>query len=72
MDEIKAMLAIVAGGEMIFAGFTIKQFYAAKGLYGALSSDREVARWKGGLLFVAVGVGFLLLRFKYLFFDVYK
>ena len=57
---------------MIFFGFTIKQFYAAKGMYGAVSSDRKVARWKGRLLFVAVGAGFLLIGFKYLFFDVYK
>ena len=57
---------------MIFFGFTIKQFYAANGMYGAVSSDRKVARWKGRLLFVAVGAGFLLIGFKYLFFDVYK
>jgi hypothetical protein len=34
MNEIKAILAIAAGCAMIFFGFTIKQFYVAKGMYG--------------------------------------
>jgi hypothetical protein len=71
MNEIKAILATVAGCAMIFFGFTLKQFYAAKGLYGA-GLGHPVARWKGRLLFVAVGAGFLLIGFKYLFFDVYR
>jgi hypothetical protein len=36
MNETKAILAIIAGSGMIYAGFTVKQFYAAKGLCGAV------------------------------------
>ena len=56
---------------MIFFGFAIKQFYAAKGMYGAVSSDRKVARWKGRLLFVADAWG-VFSSDSSIFVDVYK
>jgi hypothetical protein len=72
MNEAKAVIAIIAGSGMIYAAFTMKQFYAAKGLYGAVLSDRKAATWKGRLLFVVVGAVLLFVGFKDLFFDMYK
>jgi hypothetical protein len=70
MNETTAVIAIIAGSGMIYAGFAVKQFYAAKGLYGAVLSDRKVARWKGRLLFLVVGAMLLFVGFKYFFFDM--
>jgi hypothetical protein len=72
MTETKAIIAIIAGCGMIYFGVTMKQFYAAKGLYGAVLSDRKVARWKGRLLFLVVGAVLLFVGIKDLFFDMYK
>jgi hypothetical protein len=71
MTETKAIVSIVVGSLMIYFGFTIKQFYAAKGIYGAVAGQ-PVARWKGRLMFVAGGVAFLLLGLKYFFYDVFR
>jgi hypothetical protein len=72
MNETKAIIAIIVGSAAIVFGFTIKQFYAAKGIYGAVGSDRKVARWKGRLMFVVGGTVFLLLGLKYFFFDMHQ
>jgi hypothetical protein len=69
VNETKAILCIIAGSAAIFAGFTVKQFYAAT---GGNRFGPPVARWKGRLLCVVVGAMFLFFGFKYLFFDVYK
>jgi hypothetical protein len=58
MTEAKAIMAIIAGCVMIVIGFINKQFYAAKGLYGA-GLGHPIARWKGRLLFLVVGIMFL-------------
>jgi hypothetical protein len=46
--------AIIVGSAATVFGFTIKQFYAAKGVYGAVDGH-PIARWKGRFLFI-VGV----------------
>ena len=70
MTETKAIIAIIVGSASIVIGFTIKQFYAAKGIYGAVG-DHPIARWKGRLMFVVGGTVFLLLGLKYFFYDVF-
>jgi hypothetical protein len=69
MNETKALLAIIGGIAMIIAGFTIKQFYAAKGMFGAALSDRKIATWQGRLLFLVIGVAMLLVGIKFFVFD---
>jgi hypothetical protein len=69
MNEAKAILAIVGGIAMIVLGFTIKQFYAAKGMFGAALSNRKIATWQGRLLFLVIGVVMLLVGFKFFLFD---
>jgi VIT1/CCC1 family predicted Fe2+/Mn2+ transporter len=58
MTNTSAIIVIVMGLGMITAGLTIKQFYAAKGMYGALS-DKKIPRWAGRLLFVGIGTVFI-------------
>ena len=60
MSETKAILEIIVGCAMIVCGLMIKQFYAAKGMYGAVLSDRRIATWKGRLLFLIIGVVMVL------------
>jgi hypothetical protein len=67
MTETKAILCIVMGCAAIYFGFTSKQFYAAT---GGSRFGPPVARWKGRLAFVAGGVMFLFVGFKYFFYDV--
>lgn len=69
MNETKAILAIIGGVAMIVAGFTIKQFYAARGMFGAALSDRKIATWQGRLLFLIIGVVMLLVGLKFFLFD---
>jgi hypothetical protein len=72
MTEIKAIIAIAVGSAAIVFGFTTKQFYLGRILGGpTASSSPTVARWKGRLLFVVVGVAFLLVGFRYFFYDVF-
>jgi hypothetical protein len=70
MTETKAIIAIIIGSAAIYFGFTIQQFYAANGMFGAVGG-RPVTRWKGRLLFVVVGVVFLSIGFRYFFYDVF-
>jgi hypothetical protein len=71
MTETKAIFSIVVGCAAIYFGFTVKQFYAARGMYGG-GSGPPIARWKGRLLFVVVGIGFLLIGLSYFFYDVFR
>jgi hypothetical protein len=70
MTETKAIIAIVVGFAAIYFGFTIKQFYAAKALYGAVGGH-EVARWKGRLLFLIVGALSLVAGFAYFYYNAF-
>jgi uncharacterized membrane protein YidH (DUF202 family) len=57
MSNDKAILSIIVGAIMIVVGVTVKQFYA-----GNQYSSRQghpMARWKGQLLFVGIGIVFL-------------
>jgi hypothetical protein len=54
MNETKAIIAIASGCVVIVFSLTVKQFYAARGLYGV--SNREIPRWRGRLLGLVVGV----------------
>jgi hypothetical protein len=40
----------------IVAGTTVKTFYRAKGMFGAMDSGHQVARWKGRLFFIVAGI----------------
>ena len=51
MNETKAILLITAGTVAIILGLTVKQFFAAKGVFGVTSSNRQIATWKGRVLF---------------------
>ncbi len=65
MTDTSATIAIIIGLGMIVLGVTIKQFYAAKGMYGALS-DKKISRWAGRLLFVGIGTAFGLVGIAHL------
>jgi hypothetical protein len=54
MTEGTAIIAIFAMSAIIL-GMKVKTFYLAKGVFGAMSSDRQIARCKGRLSFVSVG-----------------
>ena len=69
MNETKAILAIIVGTAAIILGLTIKQFYAARGSLGVTVSDRQIATWKGRLLFMIVGSLMVLLGIKFFLFD---
>jgi hypothetical protein len=65
----KAVLAIVVGVTFIVLGLTMKQFYAAKGIYGGGSLGRPIARWQGRLLFLVIGIVFCSIGIAYFFTD---
>jgi hypothetical protein len=65
MTDTSAIIAIIIGFAMIALGVTIKQFYAAKGMYGELS-DKKIPRWAGRLLFIVIGTVFLLVGIAHL------
>jgi hypothetical protein len=69
MNEAKAILAIVAGCVMIVLAVGIKQFYAARGILGVSLSDKQIATWKGRLLFLAIGIVMLLVGIKFILLD---
>jgi hypothetical protein len=69
MNQTKAILAIIAGSIAITLGLTVKQFYAARGTLGVTSSNRQIARWKGRLLFLIVGTIMLLVGIKFFLLD---
>ena len=69
MNQTKAILAIIAGSAAIILGLTIKQFYAARGTFGVTVSNRQIATWKGRLLFLIVGTTMLLVGIKFFLFD---
>jgi hypothetical protein len=68
MTKTNATLAICSGIAMIILGFTIKQFYAGRGMYGGVS-DRKIAKWQGRLLFLTVGIVMLLVGLKFFLID---
>ena len=51
---------IICGFGMIILGVIIKQFFAAKGIYGAALSDKKIPPWASRLLFIRIGTVFLL------------
>ena len=65
MNETKAILLIVAGSVAIILGLTVKQFYAARGVLGVTSSNRQIATWKGRAIFLVVGAFMLLIGIKF-------
>jgi len=65
MNETKAILLITAGTVAIILGLTVKQFFAAKGVFGVTSSNRQIATWKGRVLFFIVGALLLLIGIKF-------
>jgi hypothetical protein len=65
MNETKAILLITAGAVAIVLGLTVKQFFAAKGVFGVTSSNRQIATWKGRVLFFIVGALLLLIGIKF-------
>jgi hypothetical protein len=69
VNETKAILAIVVGSVAIILGLTIKQFYAARGALGVTESTRQIATWKGRLLFFIVGAAMVLVGVKFFLFD---
>jgi hypothetical protein len=69
MNETKAILAIIVGTAAIILGLTIKQFYAARGALGVTVSNRQIATWKGRLLFLIVGTATVLVGIKFFLFD---
>ena len=69
MSTNKAVLAIVVGVTFIVLGLTLKQFYAAKGIYGAGSLGRPIARCQGRLLFPVIGIVFCSVGIAYFFTD---
>jgi hypothetical protein len=68
MSEETAVAAILFGSIAIVLGITIKTFYAARGMFGAVLSDRQIARWKGRLFFIVVGIIMLLIGIQYFVF----
>ena len=66
MSDTSAIIVIISGLGMIALGVTIKQFYAAKGIYGAALSDKKIPRWAGRLLFIGIGTVFLLVGIAHL------
>lgn len=69
MNETKAIFSIVGGIAMITVGLTIKQYYAARGIFGAALSDRKIATWQGRLLFLIIGIVMLLVGVTFLLLD---
>ena len=65
MNDTKAILLIAAGVVAIILGLTVKQFFAAKGVFGVTSSNRQIATWKGRVLFFIVGALLLLIGIKF-------
>ena len=65
MNETRAILLITAGTVAIILGLTVKQFFAAKGVFGVTSSNRQIATWKGRVLFFIVGALLLLIGIKF-------
>jgi hypothetical protein len=69
MNETKAILAIVVGSAVIILGLTMKQFFAARGTLGVTVSNRQIATWKGRLIFLIVGALMVLVGIKFFLFD---
>jgi hypothetical protein len=68
MTEGTAIFTIIFGLFSIVAGITVKTFYRAKGLFGAMDSGHQVARWKGRLFFIVAGIFLLLVGMQYFVF----
>ena len=66
VSQFDSIIAIVAGIGMIALSFSIKKFYAAKGIYGVALSDKPIATWKGRILFIVVGLVLLSFGIKFL------
>jgi hypothetical protein len=68
MTEVTAIFAIIFGLIAITLGIVSKTFYLSS-LYGALSSGRQIAKWKGRLFFIVVGIVMLLIGIQYFIFQ---
>ncbi|MGD0630478.1 MAG: hypothetical protein ABR987_14065 [Terracidiphilus sp.] len=66
MTNNAAILSVIGGTVAIVAGISIKQFYASD-MHGQLG--RPIARWKGQLMFVGIGILFLVVGIAHLFTD---
>jgi VIT1/CCC1 family predicted Fe2+/Mn2+ transporter len=66
MTDTSAIIVIIMGLGMIAVGLTVKQFYAAKGMYGAALSDKKIPRWAGRVLFIGIGTVFILVGVAHL------
>ena len=66
MTDTSAIIAICIGIVMILVGLLVKQFHQAKGTSGAVLSDRKVPRWQGRILFIGIGIVFLIVGIRFL------
>ena len=69
MSTNMAVLLIAVGLAAIVLGLTVKQFYAAKGNIGSPGRGKPIARWKGQVLFVVIGIVFLALGIGHFFVE---
>jgi hypothetical protein len=73
MTEKTAVFAILFGVFAIVSGIAVKTFYLAKGMFGAMLSDRKIATWKGRVFFIVIGAIMLLIGVGYFLFPaVYR
>jgi len=66
-DLAKADLFILAGLGMVIAGYLTQNFYWARGFNGA--SNKRAPTWAGRLLYVVIGVLFMVFGFSHLLFG---
>jgi hypothetical protein len=69
MTEKTAIFTIIFGIFAIASGIWVKTFYVAKGMFGAMESNRQVARWKGRLFLLIAGTLLLLTGIQYFMFG---
>jgi hypothetical protein len=65
ITQNQAVICILVGTGATLVGAFNKTFYAAKGLYGAPSSNKRIPTWQGRLTFLLVGGAFLFFGIYY-------
>jgi hypothetical protein len=68
MTEGTAIFAIIFGLIAIVLGIVSKTFFLSS-LYGALSSGRQIAKWKGRLFSIIIGIVALLIGIQHFVFG---
>ena len=63
------VLALIVGVIAIVIGCVGKTFYYAKSLKFVSLSDKRAPTWQGRAMFLGVGVLFLIIELKHLFFE---